>query len=307
MSSVRRLLGLILMLSLLFATVMAEPVTFTDALDREITVDSRPQTVAVLLGSFAESWLLSGGELTAVTSDAFDEVRIPADTDVQTVGTSSKPSVELVLALQPDLVILSAEQPTHTAMLETLEAAGVKCAFFSVMTVEEYIDLITVFCRINGRMDLLDVQKEQVETPVRELIEAARKHEDFGKKTVLLLRCASIHVKARNADNMVGAMLRDIGLINIADRDGALLENLSLEQIVTEDPDFIFYTVMGSDHEKAMNTFENTLTDNPAWQALTAVREGRVYELPKDLFQYKPNSRWAEAYRMIWEIVYGDE
>ena len=42
----------------------------------------------------------------------------------------------------------------------------------------------------------------------------------------------------------------------------------------------------------------------PAWGALTAVREGRVVELDKSLFHYKPNARWAQAYETLEALLY---
>ena len=47
-------------------------VTFEDALGHKVTVDN-PKRVAVCMGSFAEVWLLAGGELDCVTQDAYDE------------------------------------------------------------------------------------------------------------------------------------------------------------------------------------------------------------------------------------------
>ena len=49
---------------------------------------------------------------------------------------------------------------------------------------------------------------------------------------------------------------------------------------------------------------EETLGQNPAWQGLTAVQEGRVYVLPRDLFHYKPNARWAESYAYLYELLF---
>ena len=63
---------------------------------------------------------------------------------------------------------------------------------------------------------------------------------------------------------------------------------------------------MGSDESKAMEQMEQLLTSNPAWASLTAVREGRYYVLPKDLFHYKPNARWDESYEMLYDILYGE-
>ena len=51
---------------------------------------------------------------------------------------------------------------------------------------------------------------------------------------------------------------------------------------------------------------ESLLAD-PVWSTLSAVRGGRVYQLPKDLFQYKPNARWDEAYAYLSSLLYGEE
>ena len=127
---------------------------------------------------------------------------------------------------------------------------------------------------------------------------------DFRQRTALLLRAYSTGVKAKGSDSLAGAMLAEMGLVNIADRDGALLESLTLEQILMDDPDWIFITTMGESRERAMDALAEALTDNPAWASLTAVREGRVVELEKSLFHYKPNTRWAQAYGTLEALLY---
>ena len=101
-------------------------------------------------------------------------------------------------------------------------------------------------------------------------------------------------------------MLKDLRCRNIADRDNSILEDLSIEKIIEEDPDFIFVTTMGDD-EAAMDVLAKSLTENPAWGTLSAVKEDRYIVLPKDLFHYKPNDRWGESYEMLADILYGGE
>ena len=48
----------------------------------------------------------------------------------------------------------------------------------------------------------------------------------------------------------------------------------------------------------------DAVLEQPAWQSLTAVKNGDYAYLPKDLFQFKPNARWDEAYRYLIGIVY---
>ena len=122
---------------------------------------------------------------------------------------------------------------------------------------------------------------------------------------VLLLRAFSTGVKVKGRDNLAGAMLEDLGCVNIAERQPSLLEELTLEAIIAENPAYVLISVMGADTDAALRSVEQTLGQNPAWQALDAVREGRVYVLPKELFHYKPNARWGESYAYLANILYG--
>ena len=51
---------------------------------------------------------------------------------------------------------------------------------------------------------------------------------------------------------------------------------------------------------------QDTYGDNPVWQELSAVKNDQVYFLEKSLFHNKPNSRFAEAYQKLAEILYPD-
>ena len=79
----------------------------------------------------------------------------------------------------------------------------------------------------------------------------------------------------------------------------------NLEEIIAEDPDYIFITTMGSE-QQAMDYMAQNVENNPAWQQLTAVQNDRCLTLPKDLFHYKPNARWGESYAYLAKILYPD-
>ena len=55
-------------------------------------------------GSFAEAWLLAGGELVGVTQDALEERDLGLPEDIAVVGTVKEPNAEEIIALEPDLV-----------------------------------------------------------------------------------------------------------------------------------------------------------------------------------------------------------
>ena len=57
--------------------------------------------------------------------------------------------------------------------------------------------------------------------------------------------------------------------------------------------------------DTAKAQLEGAVLSNPAWQQLTAVREGDYYYMDKSLYHLKPNARWGEAYDRLVEILYG--
>ena len=130
-------------------------------------------------------------------------------------------------------------------------------------------------------------------------------HPDYGEQSALLLRAYATSVKAKGSEGTVaGPMLKEMGLNNIADGDSVLSENLTMEAILMADPDWIFVVTMGADQEGAIRMLNDALLSNPAWATLTAVREGRYVVLDRELFQLRPNGRWAEAYETLYGLIY---
>lgn len=278
-------------------------ITFVDSLENAITLNQPPRRVAALLGSYAEVWLQAGGgdSLVAVTQDAFDERGLELGEEVSNLGQSHEPNLETLLAAQPDLVILTPDLDGQLALKDSLTAAGIPAVWFKVETYEEYLNMLSVFVQLTGQQDrFLEYGK-----PVMDSVTKTVCHVPEGERpTVLLLRAYSSNVKAKNSDNTAGVMLRDLGCVNIADSDSSLLEDLQMEAILTADPDHIFVVTMGSDTEKALDNLEKLFESDPAWQSLTAIREGKVHILDKKLFHYKPNARWGESYEILFDILY---
>ncbi len=278
--------------------------TFEDSLGNPVVLQEQPQRVISLMGSYAETWMLAGGELVGVTDDAVDERNLQLSEDVKIIGTQHSPNLEEILGLSPDFVLLSADIDEHLQLAETLEKAEIPHAFFKVEYFDEYLDMLKICTDITGREDLyqqngLDVQ-EQIDQVLAKIPEAGD-----DKPTVLFLRAMTTKAKAKAGDNMTCKMLEDLGTVNIAAQDPSLLEDLSMEKILMDDPDYIFAVPMG-DTEKSLQALKDNIESNPAWASLSAVQNGRYVILPKDLFHYKPNARWGESYEYLAKILYPD-
>lgn len=274
---------------------------FTDDLGNTVTLTKKPEAVVSLFGSYAEMWLLAGGTLAGVTEDAVSERGMTLAENVSVIGSVKEPNLELVLQAQPDFVLLSTDVEAHVKLDETLTQASIPHAYFKEDTVDDYLRVLKIYTDITGRQDLYAQHGDSVKQQIDTLLAGIPKEQETP--SVLLIRSMSTKAKALKDDHMVGKMLADLQADNIATRHASLLEDLSLETILQEDPDCIFVVTMG-DVDAAVQTLENGIMANPAWQTLSAVKNGNYYVLPKDLFQYKPNARWGESYSYLEKILY---
>jgi iron complex transport system substrate-binding protein len=60
-------------------------------------------------------------------------------------------------------------------------------------------------------------------------------------------------------------------------------------------------------NEEKSRAYMDSQLESEAWQALDAVRAGDYVYLDKNLFQFKPNARWDEAYLFLAEYLYGED
>jgi iron complex transport system substrate-binding protein len=277
--------------------------SFTDALGNTVNLKNKPQRVVSLVGSYAETWILAGGELSGVTSDVVSERNLDLPSETKIVGTIKDPNLEEIIALSPDFVLLSTDIESHVKISETLKKPNIPFAFFKVEHFEDYLDMLDVCTDITGNKELYEKNGLAVKKQIDDILKKIDKNNNLQ---ILLIRAFSSGAKAKDDDNMACKILNDLGTVNIASKHKSLLEDLSMEEIILEDPDYIFVVTMGNS-EQALKTLKDGIEKNPAWNKLSAVKNDRYIVLPKELFHYKPNAKWGESYEYIAKILYPDE
>ena len=309
----RRFLLLLMIVTLMLLSCSKETpistpnaVTFTDALDREVTVAQNPQRVAALIGSFGDVWVLAGGSLCAAPEEAWTDYNLELPNAVN-IGGAHSPNLELLLASDPDFVIASSSTASNVEMLDILEAAGITVAYFDVDNFEEYLQMLRVCTDLTGRKDLYEQNGLQIQQKIETIkTQFADQGITEQERRVLLLRAHSSAVKAKGSEGTIlGEMLADLGCINIADSDTSMLETLSVESVILQNPHHIFVVTMGDNNEKALQNLNQMMESSPAWGSLEAVQAGRLHVMDRELFNSKPNARWAESYEKLSEMFTG--
>lgn len=267
-----------------------------EAVDGMIELPEDPQSVVALSKSIGDLWLLAGGKLSGITDDG---LKLEGIGEAKSIGTLASPSLESILALDPDLVLLTEDLPPHKKMAEELEAQDIPVERIKISSFADYDSYLKQFTEVTGCDDLYQKNVTDVKADIDDVL--ADSGIDLAGKTYLELRVSATKNKALKDDYFASEIFNDFGLSNIASDDSSL-DDLSVEAILAADPDYIFVVPQGKEDE-AQKAYEEAFTSDPAWNTLSAVQNDEVFVLPKDLFQYKPNARWAEAYQYVADIL----
>ena len=239
--------------------------------------------------------ILAGMPPVGVTEDATDLDGLPQD--VATVGTAAHPSLEKIVELAPTLVLITAEVPAQKELEAGLDGAGIAWRDVGVNGFGDYAAHMQALTEMSGRDDLYQANVTDVSDAIAKVEESAA---GLPQVSYLALLVSSTKAKVAKGDYFACEVFDNLQMANVAEDDSSL-DDLSVEAIVAADPDYVFVIPRG-DEDEAKAVFEQDFQAQPAWASLSADKAGRVNVLPKDLFEYKPNDRWAEAYSYILDL-----
>ncbi len=211
--------------------------------------------------------------------------------------------MEKVISLEPDLIIVNSTQKSQLELIPSFEGVGIPVIAIDYVGLEDYLTITRLFTALNEREDLFKSNALDIVEEIDNILSVIPEEKEHK---VLLIMASAKSVSARDSSSYVGMMLEDLNTINIADNsDGALgTQNFSMEKILEEDPDFIFVQTTGSDMDATLDRLKEDAESNPAWASLSAVKNDRYVILPKDMYMFKANLRYAEAYENLANILY---
>lgn len=260
--------------------------------------------VACLNSSIADLWTLAGGDVSITVQDSIDRGFCDEDAILVDGASGRGINLEILVASQPQLVLASADTPSHVRVKALMDDLGIPALLIRQDSFDDFLSVFRILTRITGREDLWQEhgpgQKEVVDETIREC-------QAIGERPrVLFVRAGSAFasVRAKRAeDHFAAAIIEDLGGVNVADEAEALTESISLESVLAMQPDRIIIVAQGD--EEASRRYISSLFSRPGWSSVKAVMDGQVRFVSKELFNYKPNGRWSEAYRVMAEALYG--
>jgi iron complex transport system substrate-binding protein len=222
---------------------------------------------------------------------------------IQSVArNSSSPNMEMLLSLEPDLVV--ADLMFDKSKREILENRGIPVLIESTSNPDRLPLIVDNFARIFDKqeraglvMGILNSTLSEVESKIRSL-------EERGiPKPLVFFENRKVYKSANSStghhQNIVLA-----GGINIAADEPVSSPRLNPEYIVEMNPDVIIRRVSGDIDADAMELMLRSIYERPSLQSVKAIQEKRVYIVKSDLFI---SLRYPVGVAYLSRLFYGDE
>lgn len=271
--------------------------TLTDGLGREVALNGVPQRIISLAPSNTEILYAIGAGDQVVGRDQLSDFPEEAKNATDIGSTFDALNTELIVSLKPDLV-LAAEinNPEQVKQLEDLELTVYYLK--NPTTLEEMYGNLELVAQMTGHSQevatLIEALKSRV-AAVDEKIASVNSH-----PSVFYELDGSDPAKPYTAGKgtFITQLIERAGGKNIA-ADLDEYPQLSLEQVVAADPDFI---ILG---DARYGVSPESIAERPGWENLSAVKNAQVVPFNDDLVS-RPGPRLVDALEELAKLLHPD-
>lgn len=229
----------------------------------ELTLNEKPQRIAVVDVKFLDQMLAVGekpaGSVIAGGNTDFPEYLGDQPSGVQVLGTRDEPNLEAIVALDPDLIIMTDFQEKQYESVSKI-APTLVLDFY-----EDWRDTLATVAQVTDKQD----EAEKVRTAYEDKIAGLKTKlsEKLGDETVAIIRPRKEGIRVHGIEHRIGGiMYNDLGLkmpalVQEINEDGSV--EISMEKVpeIGADRYFVLSDELFAAEAEAMLT-------NPVWKSL---------------------------------------
>lgn len=285
LSGIALLLGVLILVLALGPTLAQSRVVLVDDRGKEIEVPLPVERIVVAGTPLYTEILVDLGARELLVGVTDSPNNPPEAADVPRVGSPFQPNVEVILALEPDVVLGAVGE-----VRDRLEAAGliVVTPILFIQRVPDIFHIIEVVGLLADRGVEAEIAIGRISERIVALESAVVQRDRV--RAAFLFAPPDLAPFAVGRGSVEGELLARAGAENVfGDLEG--IQQVSFEAVVERDPDVIF-----TDPSQIEN-----LTQNPLLRDVSAVREGRVFGVKASELT---STRVAEALRGMAEALH---
>lgn len=256
--------------------------TVQDTAGNAVPLAEYKRIVVASPGAVETLYLIGGESRIAAIADSTGGTWPQDKTSLlPSVGNVARPSQEAIIALSPDLVILSA---MSVQLSKDLAGRGYKTLVHGAATLDDIMAATLILGSLTGR----DAEAQAL---VNERKAALERVSALARENPVKLKGAFLYsanpVMAFTDDSLPGEILDILGVENIAAGLDAARPILSSETLIAENPDFLFGAMSISKIEDILGS------DSPILKT-RAGKEKNIRIVPSSLF-LRPSPRVVES------------
>ena len=265
------------------------PLTLEDAYGNEVTVEEEPSTVVTVSPAITEIIYALGGESKLIGRSDYDDYP-EAVADIQAVGPIDLPDTELIVSLEPEVVLASSifSEEAYNALTD----AGITVVIVKdetsldgmIYTVETVADVI-------GLHDAGQELAMGLSDQISEIYNQA--NETIAEDGITVYYCMGFGEYGdytAGPDTFINDIITYAGCVNAAsDADGW---SYSTEQLLAADPDIILVPDWGYD----------AFISTEPYSELSAVQNNAVVSVDANIFE-RVGPRNVDALQLVYETA----
>jgi len=274
----------------------AYPLTITDDLGREVTIVAAPQRIVSLAPSNTEILfeLDLEDQIVAVTDYCdYPEEALGKDT----IGGPWSPSVEDIIALEPDFILAASINPTDT--ITALEGLGLTVFGIEATDMEDLLDDIETVGRITDREAQANSLTRQMQYKLDKVTDRTGELSSAEKPGVFHIMWHD-PIYTSGQDTFIYDLMEKAGGENVfSDLTG--YSTVDVETLLARNPEVVIVTAMGGEGSGTWS-WVNT---EPRLEELSARQNGRIYFVESNWLE-RPGPRTTYGLIQLTKCLHPD-
>ncbi len=264
----------------------------TDEMGRTVSIRGTPERIIALAPSITEILFEvgAGGRVVGVSQNSeFPE----AARNFPRVGPYHRPNLEMIITLQPDLVIATVDG-TPKALADELDRLGIPTYAINPRSVEQIVRSIRNI-GIAVQAPFAEPVAQKMEKAITCIRDAVKK---VPHRPKALYQLGLNPLVSAGKGTFSDSIITLAGGLNIASGMSGKYPRLSIEQVILQQPEVIIVSTMGkpAPDSKLLDQWRR-------WVEIPAVKNGRIYGVESDLIDH-PSPRCIHGVLALLQMLH---
>ncbi|SMF42912.1 iron complex transport system substrate-binding protein [Desulfovibrio gilichinskyi] len=281
-----------LLLAIIPANSVFAGVSVTDDFGNKVVLKAPAKRIIALYGAFNEILFAMDLGDTIVARTSGDDypaqiIKLPS------IGTHMRPNPELIVALNPDLVLQMAGRPQAESALEPIKERGIPTAMFTVTSFNDLYALINKIGILTGEPERAD---KLINSMASRLDKVNERFSTVKDKPRVFFEIRYPNLLAAGQGSIVSDIIDKAGGVNCVQNSKKIVR-MGEEEVFRLDPENYVY------QSGRMNQSPVVPADRDHFKMIKAVRLGKVLKVDESVFS-RPGPRNVDAVETLADFLY---